>query len=329
LALSHQQDFGEDNMASHTRTDWHRRAVLGGLATAPLAGPTLAALEHVSFKVPDGACDCHHHIYDPRWAYAPTAVLRPAPATAADYRRYQARIGAGRSIAVTPSTYAFNNECTADFLRQQGARAVGVAVVPDDVDATTLKNLHAAGFRGARLNIGPGNPLGPDAMMPLARRIAPLGWHMQLNLTAPLYAEHQDVILKLPVTVVVDHMAEIPGQDGVASPAFAALRRFIDAGKTWVKLSGPDSGSKSGPPGYADRIAIARALVTAAPERCVWGSNWPFPSSKPDNRPDAVLMLDLVKIWAPDEKLRQQILVENPERLYGFDPRHRPAPLKA
>ena len=319
-------------MAWHRETDWRRRAVLGGLAAAPFAGPARAALEHVSFKVPAGACDCHHHIYDPRWAYAPTAVLRPPPATADDYRRYQARIGTGRSIAVTPSTYAFNNACTADFLRQQDevggqadrTRAIGVAVVPADVDAATLKTLHAAGFRGARLNIGAGNPMGPDAMMPLARRIAPLGWHIQFNLTAPLYAQYQDTILKLPVTVVVDHMAGIPGEEGVNSPAYTALRRFIDAGKTWVKLSGPDSGSKSGPPTYADRIAIARALVTAAPERCVWGSNWPFPSAKPDSRPDAVLMLELVKSWAPDDKLRHRILVENPERLYGFDPGHRP-----
>jgi predicted TIM-barrel fold metal-dependent hydrolase len=306
-------------MASHT--DWHRRSVLGGLATAPLAGPAEAALDHVSFKVPDGACDCHHHVYEPsRWAYAPTAVLRPPPATAADYRRYQARIGTSRSIAVTPSTYAFNNDCTADFLKGAGARAIGVAVVPADVDAATLKTLHAAGFRGARLNNGPGNPLPPEAMMPLAKKIAPLGWHIQFNLTPALYVQHQETILKLPVTVVVDHMAGIPGQDGVKSPAYAALRRFIDGGKTWVKLSSPSAGSKSGPPGYADKVAIARALVTAAPERCVWGSNWPFPSATPGDQPDAVLMLDIVKSWAPDEKLRHRILVENPEALYGFDP---------
>src|SRR5579864_4996756 len=121
-------------MASHRGTNWHRRGVLGGLASASLTTMAQAALDHVSFKVPDGACDCHHHIYDPRWAYAPTAVLKPAPATLADYRRYQARIGTSRSIAVTPSTYAFNNECTADFLEQQGARALGVAVVPADID---------------------------------------------------------------------------------------------------------------------------------------------------------------------------------------------------
>ena len=310
-------------MASHTGAD--RRAVLGGLAAAPFMGPAWA-LDRVSFKVPDGACDCHHHVYDPRWAYAPAAMLKPPAATIGDYRRYQARIGTSRSIVVTPSTYAFDNDCAADFLKQQGARAVGVAVVPADVDAATLKRLHAAGFRGARVNgATAGNPLGPEAMMPLARRIAPLGWHLQLNLTPAQYAGHQDVILKLPVTVVVDHMAGIPGQDGVKSPAYTALRRFIDAGKTWVKLSGPDSGSKSGPPGYADRIAIAQALVTAAPERCLWGSNWPFPSSTASTKPDPVLMLDIMQTWAPDETLRHRVLVENPEALYGFDRKHRPA----
>jgi D-galactarolactone isomerase len=306
-------------------TDWNRRTILGGMAAAPFGGAAQAALEKVSFKVPAGACDCHHHVYDPRWAYAADAAIKPPPATLADYRRYQAQLGTSRSVAVTPSTYVFNNDCTADFLKQQGARAVGVAVVPANVDAATLKQLHADGFRGVRVQTGGSNPLGPGDMLPLAKRIAPLGWHMQLNLTAPLYAEHQDTILKLPVTVVVDHMAGIPGQDGIKSPAYAALRRFLDAGKTWVKLSGPDAGSHSGPPGYADRVAIARALVTAAPHRCVWGSNWPFPSSKPKARPDAVLMLDIVKTWAPDEALRHRILVENPETLYGFDPKKRPA----
>jgi len=287
----------------------------------------MAALDQVSFKVPAGACDCHHHVYDPsRWAYAPAAVLKPPPATIDDYRRYQARIGTSRSIVVTPSTYEFDNQPSADFIRRQGARAVGVAVVPADVDAGVLKTLHTAGFRGARINgAAAGNPLGPDAMMPLARRIAPLGWHLQLNLTATQYAEHQEVILKLPVTVVVDHMAGIPGQDGVKSPAYAALRRFIDTGKTWVKLSSPDANSSSGPPGYADRVAIARALVSAAPERCIWASNWPFPSTNPANRPDAVLMLDIVQSWAPDETLRHRILVENPESLYGFDRKQRPS----
>lgn len=317
-------------MASHTMTDLHRRAVLGGLVATPLAGTgAKAALDKVGFAVPAGACDCHHHIYDKRWPYAKTAVLKPPPATTADYRKYQRQLGTSRSIAVTPSTYAFNNDPAADFLSAQWPNARGVAVVRPDTDLAALKKLDAAGFRGARLQTGAGNPLGVDALMPLARRIASLGWHMQLNLKAEEYVAAEKVLFSLPVDLVVDHMAGIPGEEGVKSPAYATLRRLLDRNRAWVKLSAPDSGSKSGAPGYADRIAIARGLVAAHPERCLWASNWPFPSSPPANRPDPVLMLDIMRQWAPDEKLRQRVLVENPERLYGFDARSRPSPPKA
>ena len=315
-------------MASHLMTD--RRTVLGGLAATSLAaGSAEAALEHVSFPVPAGACDCHHHVYDKRWPYAKTAVLKPPPATIADYKKYQAKLGTSRSIAVTPSTYAFMNDCTADFVAAQWPRALGVAVVKPDIAAADLKKLHAAGFRGARLQTGAGNPLTLNDITPLARKIASLAWHMQLNLKAEEYVQAEKALMSVPVTLVVDHMAGIPGAQGVKSPAYATLRRLLDTGHTWVKLSGPDSGSKSGPPTYADRIAIAKALVAAAPDRCVWGSNWPFPSNDPKARPDPVLMLELVKVWAPDAALRQRVLVENPERLYGFSPAQRPTAPKA
>jgi predicted TIM-barrel fold metal-dependent hydrolase len=315
-------------MASHIMTD--RRAVVGGLIAAPLAAAEAsAAQDKVGFAVPAGACDCHHHVYDKRWPYAKTAVLKPPPATLADYRKYQARLGTSRSIAVTPSTYAFDNDCTADFIAAQWPRSLGVAVVKPDIDAAALKKLHAAGFRGARLQTGAGNPLGLDALAPLARKIASVGWHLQLNLKPEEYVQAEKVLLDLPVNLVVDHMAGIPGKDGVKSPAYATLRRMLDTGHTWIKLSAPDSGSTSGPPAYADRIAIAKALVAAAPDRCLWGSNWPFPSNTPANRPDPVLMLDIMKSWAPDANLRHRILVENPEHCYGFSPSNRPAAPKA
>lgn len=316
-------------MASHTMTDLHRRAVVGGLAAMPFATAAEAALDKVSFKAPDGACDCHHHVYDARWPYAKTAVLKPPPATTADYKKYQAKLTTSRSIAVTPSTYAFNNDPIADFLSAQWPRSLGVAVVKPDIDAAALKKLHAAGFRGARLQTGAGNPLTLNDLAPLARKIASLGWHMQLNLKPEEYVQAEKVLLNLPVTLVVDHMAGIPGEQGVKSPAYATLRRMMDTGHTWVKLSGPEAGSKSGPPAYADRIAIAKALVAAQYDRCLWGSNWPFPSSDPKAKPDPVLMLDIVKSWAPAENIRHQILVENPERCYGFSSSNRPAAPKA
>jgi D-galactarolactone isomerase len=316
-------------MASFSMTD--RRAVLGGLAAASLApGAAHAPLDTVILPVAAGACDCHHHVYDKRWPYAKTAVLKPPPATVADYRKFQAKLGLSRSIAVTPSTYAFDNDCTADFIAAQWPRTLGVAVVKPDIDIVALKKLHAAGFRGARLQTGAGNPLTLNDITPLSRKIASLAWHLQLNLKPEEYVQAEKALMGVPVNLVIDHMAGIPGDQGVKSPAYATVRRLLDTGHTWIKLSGPDAGSKSGPPGYADRIAIAKALVGAAPDRCLWGSNWPFPSADPKAaRPDPVLMLDIVKTWAPDPALRQRILVDNPERCYGFDPRNRPTAPKA
>ena len=311
-------------MACREAQKIQRRSVLGGLAVLPLAQPALAQLARPGFAVPNGACDCHHHIYDARWTYAPASILRPPPATVADYRAYMRQLGTSRSIIVTPSSYGFNNEPTTDALRQLGNRARGVAVVPLDVPEAELRRLDAAGYRGVRVQSSAGNPHTVAAIAPLARRVAPLNWHIQLNLSADEYAAQEKLLLGLPVTFVVDHMANIPGEDGVKSPAYAALRRLLDAGRTWVKVSAPDSLSQSGPPAYADRSAIALGLIAAAPERCIWGSNWSFPANNP--KPDSVLMLDILGQWVKDAPLRHRILVENPERLYGFDPARRPAP---
>lgn len=303
---------------------WRRREFLGGMAALPLSGPALAQLARPRFTPPNGACDCHHHIYDARWTYAAEAVLRPPPATVADYRAYQRQLGISRSIIVTPSSYRFNNEPTSDALRQMGDRARGVAVVPLDVPEAELRRLHALGYRGVRVQTAAGNPHTVDAIAPLARRVAPLGWHIQLNLQPAEYAAQEKSLLSLPVTFIVDHMANIPGQDGVKSPAYTTVRRLLDSGRGWVKISAPNSLSQSGPPAYADRSAIALALVAAAPQRCLWGSNWSFPSDNP--KPDPVLMLDILAQWVPDAALRHRILVENPEAAYGFDPARRPAP---
>jgi predicted TIM-barrel fold metal-dependent hydrolase len=305
----------------------HRRSILGGLAGLPFTGPAFAQLAKPSFAVPNGACDCHHHIYDPRWEYVPTAVLKPPPATVADYQAYQRQLGTSRSIIVTPSSYGFNNEPTTDAIRQMGDRALGVAVVPVNAEMAELRRLQAAGIRGARLQTATPGPLGLDAILPLARRIAPLGWHMQLNLTANDYSAVEDLLLAARLPLIVDHMANIPGQAGIKHPAYATLRRLLDTGRVYVKISAPNSASQSGPPDYADRSAIARALIAAAPDRCLWGSNWSFPSDNP--KPDPVLMLEILGRWAPDPALRHRILVENPEAAYGFDPAKRPAPLPA
>jgi D-galactarolactone isomerase len=115
---------------------------------------------------------------------------------------------------------------------------------------------------------------------------------------------------------VFDHMGHVPQPTGLAHPVYGVVRRLVDKGRTWVKLSVTYDNTKNGPPGYADITGVAQAYVKAAPERMVWGSNWPHPNET--SKPDDALVFDLMAQWAPDEATRNRILVQNPETLYGF-----------
>ena len=148
----------------------NRRAVVGaGLALA--STPAFAKDPRVSFAVPDGACDSHHHIYDPRFAYQPNAVLKPPYATVADYRALQKKIGTSRNVMVQPSTYGTDNSCLLDVLAQMGDNARAVCVVNSSVTDAELKKLHAAGTRGVRIQFGLGNPVAAEEVMPRPERL--------------------------------------------------------------------------------------------------------------------------------------------------------------
>jgi predicted TIM-barrel fold metal-dependent hydrolase len=151
---------------------------------------------------------------------------------------------------------------------------------------------------------------------PLAKRIAPLGWHIQFHAPGDLYVEHAALLRRLPTPVVIDHMGRFPPVAGLNHPAFRIIRELLDRGRAWVKISGAYLNTQIGPPTYADATKIAQAYVKAAPERLVWGSDWPHPSEK--TKPDDALLFDLLAEWVPDEPTRNRILVTNPEALYGF-----------
>jgi predicted TIM-barrel fold metal-dependent hydrolase len=152
---------------------------------------------------------------------------------------------------------------------------------------------------------------------PLAKRIAPLGWHIQFNVEGEQIVELADVFRRLPTPMVFDHLGHPPLPAGIEHPSHAVLRGLIDRGKTWIKLSGAYSNTKVGPP-YPDATKIAQAFVKAAPQRLVWGSDWPHPTEANDHKPNDALLFDLLSVWAPDDATRHRILVENPEALYGF-----------
>jgi len=294
-------------------------ALTTGFASRSLSGQTAAATGTATpkLKAPANAVDCHHHIYDSRFPADPKAVLRPPDALVEDYRRLQQRIGTTRSVIVQPSTYGTDNRCTLAALAALGSSSRAIAVVTPEVADAELKRLNGLGVKGLRFNLAQAGATTPDMIEPLARRITALGWHVQVNAPPENLVEILPILERLPCPVVFDHLAHIPVDQGPSHPLFARVVKMLDARKAWVKVSAAYIDSKTGGPTYADTSAIARAYVKAAPDRLVWGSDWPHPTAQ-DNKPDDAVLFDLLLDWAPDERVRHRILVENPAALYGF-----------
>jgi predicted TIM-barrel fold metal-dependent hydrolase len=267
--------------------------------------------------VPAGSADCHHHIYDHRFPTDPRASSHQGDASVDDYRGLQRRLGTTRNVIVQPSTYGTDNSLLLEALATMGPSSRGVAVVDDGVAESELARLHLAGVRGIRFNLVQTGATTPSMLARLAPLMQGLGWHIQFNMSAAQIVELAEPLIALPCPVVFDHLAHLPPPDGLAHPAFTVVRRVLDTGRGWVKLSGAYIDSRTGPPGYADIGEVARAFVQAAPGRMVWGSDWPHPTAQPD-KPDDAVLLDLLAEWAPDEALRHRILVDNPAELYGF-----------
>jgi D-galactarolactone isomerase len=275
--------------------------------TAGLARPRLA--------VPPGAVDCHHHVYDAAMPVAPGARPHDS-ASLADHARLLARLGVERHVLVQPSTYGFDNALHLEALRAAGpGRARMVAVVPPDAPMTELRAMAAAGVVGARANLVQGVPLRPADVAPLARTIADLGWHLQLFAVPDLIVDLAEVLRAAPCPVVFDHFAQLPLADWAAHPAWGVVMDLLQAGRGWVKLSSPYS---LGPGAAGGRGRPRPRPGGGAPERLVWGTNWPHPNAT--TIPDDAALLDLLADWAPGEAVRRSILVDNPARLYGFTP---------
>lgn len=307
---------------------WGRRDVLmamsSGAALGIVGGAGGAWAQQVKWsageeapklKAPANVCDCHHYIYDSRYPVDPQGV-RQGDASVADYRALQKRIGTSRQVVVQPSTYGADNRVTLEALAAFGSTARAVVVVTDNVSDAELRQMHGQGVRGIRFNFAPAGPTKPEMIEPLSRRISDLGWHVEINAWAAELPEMMPILDRLLSTIVLDHLGHVPEPEGANHPLFGKIRSLIDKGNTWVKLAAPYDATKVGPPSYADSSALARAYVKAAPERLVWGSNWPHPGENP--KPDDALLFDLLLDWAPDEGVRNRILVENPAVLYDF-----------
>ncbi|WP_423199069.1 MULTISPECIES: amidohydrolase family protein [unclassified Cupriavidus] len=266
------------------------------------------------------ACDCHMHVYDRRYPFAPQATLTPADASVEDYREVQRRLGTSRTIVVTPSTYGASNACTIAALDQLRANARGVAVVDRHVTDAELARLHRAGIRGIRFNLTLPAPVGRDDLPALAARVGALGWHVQLNLPSAWLPEMRGQLARLGAPIVFDHYGHLPLDHPEAEPSFRAIAELLCGGKAWVKLSGPYLESRTGPPDFADMRPLATRYLSLAPERVVWGSDWPHPTQRAKGVTDLddAALLRTWLAWCGSPVLARRVLVDNPAALYGF-----------
>jgi predicted TIM-barrel fold metal-dependent hydrolase len=269
-------------------------------------------------RIPQGSCDCHAHIFGPveHYPFTRNRSYTPPEASIAAYRRMLTALGFERAVIVQPSVYGTDNRCTRDALAASGGAWRGVAVVEPGIGDSELTDLHAAGFRGIRINLLFKGGLQLDVLEQIARRIQPLGWHVQLLLDASDLPDISERLQCLSADFVIDHMGHMPASLGTGHAGFRTLLHLLRGGHCWVKLSGAYRISQ-GPYPYADAAPFARALLETAAEKLVFGTDWPHPSISVPMPQDASL-LDLLATWAPEESTRQQILVDNPARLYDF-----------
>jgi len=283
--------------------------------------------------LPVGACDCHTHVFleELNFPFDPSRRYTPPPASIEALAALHDGLGIERVVIVQPSVYGPDNAATLHALRILGkGRARGVAVIPDDVSDRTLDELASAGVCGVRVNLEIDKAGDADAasaqMARTADRVAPFGWHVQVYASMALLAACSDAIRALPVPVVLDHYAGAQAGLGVDQPGLAQVLALVEEGKAYVKLSAPYRCSHQAD--YADLAPLAQRLVRSNPDRMLWGSDWPHPQPGARPGPTAVCpphdvdngqVLNQLRRWVADEAVMGKILVDNPQRLYGFD----------
>lgn len=275
-------------------------------------------IKRPSFTPPKGACDCHAHVIgDPaKYPFTANRSFTPVEAPQSAYRSVLDTLGIERMVVVQPSVYGFDNSCTMAAVAASGIhRCRGVAMIDSATDRKVLRRMDDAGIRAARFITTAKGGASLDHFRAVAELISPLGWHLEMYTAAAVWRELTPTVKSLPVEVVIDHMGKLPSNASPDDEDFQAILKLLDTGRCWIKLCGYRN-SVAGYP-YKDVAPLARRLIAHAPERCVWGSDWPHTNVK-NHMPDDGELLDLLLDWAPDTKVRQQILVYNPAKLYGF-----------
>jgi predicted TIM-barrel fold metal-dependent hydrolase len=268
--------------------------------------------------VPAGATDTHFHLFGPqtRYPYQAGREYTPPDASAETARRVFDVLGIQRCVVIQPSVYGADNRCQLEQGAAIGLPMRAIVVTARDISDTELDRLDELGARGVRFTLAHAGALDPADIEFYADRMKELGWHIQFMVKPHQLVELEARLARLSCSVVIDHMAMVKPAEGLAQPAFQALLRLVKAGHTWVKFTGAYrlSGQQ---PSYGELAPFSRTLVTARPDRIVWGSDWPHVALK-GQMPNTTDLLDLLGDWASDAILRRRILVDNPAVLYGF-----------
>lgn len=279
------------------------------------------------FRAPPGAVDAHCHVFGPgeRLPYAPERKYTPCDASREQLFALRDHLGFERNVVVQATCHGADNRALVDALEGSNGMARGVATVRRSVTDEELRALDAAGVRGVRFNfvkrLVDFTP--KDELLEIAKRIAPLGWHIVVYFEAVDLPELWDFFTALPTTVVVDHMGRPDVTKPVDGPEFELFVKLMrEHENVWSKVSCPERLSVSGPPAlngeraaYRDVVPFARRLVETFPDRVLWGTDWPHPNLK-DHMPDDGLLVDFIPHIAPTAELQRKLLVDNPMRLY-------------
>lgn len=273
-----------------------------------------------TFTPPPGACDAHCHVFGPaaRFPFADDRAYTPPDSGIDDFERLQHRLGLSRAVFVQASCHGTDNSAMVDALERGAGRYAGVAVIDASFTSADVARLHEAGVRGTRFNFVAhlGGAPDLDEFWTVVDRVQPFGWHIVLHFDAKDLPAYADLLDRMPCAYVIDHMARVPVTAGVEQEPFQRLLELMGDDRCWVKISGAERLTADGPPPYDDVVPFAQALIAAAPDRVLWGTDWPHPNVR--HMPDDGDLLDLLAAFAPDPEVRTAILVRNPEVLYDF-----------
>ncbi len=273
-----------------------------------------------AFTMPANACDAHCHVFGPGavFPYAPDRSYTPHDAPKEMLNALHESLGISRAVIVQASCHGTDNRATIDAIQWSKGRWSGVAIVDETFADKDYRELHDGGIRGVRFNFV--KHLGGIPDMNVFQRvldtITPMGWHLVLHLDAQNILEFHDMLHGLKLPFIIDHMGRVKAAAGLEQPPFQALLELMKQENAWVKVCGSERVSSMGPP-FTDSAPFAAALINAAPDRTLWGTDFPHPNVG-KHMPNDAALVELIPLFAPTPEMQKRLLVDNPERLYDF-----------